>query len=140
MTNIQEITRLVGETYLPIHAPADGGMNSTFSVVSPEGVFTETISGGDIYDIIWSDQAREMASKADYVAIVTHGWASPRNGSDDDEIAPSQHPERRRVSIACVASRDASVHSAMRMAGEEEIIYENSGVGALADALNELFF
>ena len=142
MTNIEQVTQLVAEKYLPAN-PLEQSVTSseaTFSVVAPDGTFTQTITGGDIYDIIYSDEARQMASKAEFIAIVTHGWASPITGDDEySEVPPSQHPERRRVSICAVASRDASVHSAMRMAGEDDFIFDSSGRGALADAIYGLF-
>lgn len=143
MTNIEQVTQLVAEKHLPANPLEQSVMSSEaiFSVVAPDGTFTETITGTDIYGIIYSDEARQMASKAEFIAIVTHGWASPITGDDEySEVPPSQHPERRRVSIIAVASRDASVHSAMRLAGEPDVIFDDSGRGALADAISDLFF
>ena len=142
MTNIEQVTQLVAEKHLPANALEQSVITSeaTFAVVAPDGTFSQSISGKDIYEIIYSDIARHMASKGEYIAIVTHGWASPISDGDEySEVPPSQHPQRRRVSICAVASRDASVHSAMRMAGEDDFIFDNSGRGALADALYDLF-
>lgn len=90
--------------------------------------------GNDVYELL-SDAS--LSEFYDYCVLITSGWAAPNN---DEETAPSQHPERRRVNLLCVASRDGKQASAMRMAGEAELITDNGNAsGPLAYALADLF-
>jgi hypothetical protein len=63
---------------------------------------------GDVYDLLESDIARSTAQFADAITLVTCGWASPiaEGQSDDEQVAPSQHPERRRVRLVVTATRE----------------------------------
>lgn len=90
--------------------------------------------GGDVYDLL--DNVTPDKS-ANYYGVITAGWASPL--ADGDDTPPSQHPQRRRVELLVVASRDGSVASALAMAGEAVIIDEGTAKGALADAVGAIF-
>ena len=98
---------------------------------------------GDIYELIDNDDSRAVARVSDYIAVLTCGWASPiaRGESDDDEhIAPSQHPERRRVRLMVFANNDGFA-SVMRFSDtpDETITDDGQARGALADAIMSLF-
>ena len=90
--------------------------------------------GNDVYELL-SDAS--LSEFYDYCVLITSGWAAP---NDDEDTAPSQHPERRRVNLLCVASRDGKQASAMRMAGSDELVTDNgNATGPLAWALADLF-
>ena len=97
---------------------------------------------GDIYDLLDSDDSRAVAKVSDYIAVITSGWAAPlpTSDSDDAEVAPSQHPERRRVRLMVFASKDGCA-SVMRFsdAPDETITDDGKAQGALADAIMDLF-
>jgi hypothetical protein len=96
---------------------------------------------GDIYDLLDSDDSRAVAKVSDYIAVITCGWASPiARGDDDEEIAPSQHPERRRVRLMVFAGKDGWA-SVMRFSDtpDETITDDGNARGALADAIMGLF-
>lgn len=91
--------------------------------------------GGDVYDLLDSVTPDESAN---YYGLITAGWASPVG--ENDNLPPSQHPERRRVELLVVVSRDGSVASALSMAGNDELaIDEGKAQGALADAVKAIF-
>lgn len=91
--------------------------------------------GGDVYDLL--DNVTPDKS-ANYYGVITAGWASPV--ADGDNTPPSQHPERRRVELLVVVSRDGSIASALSMAGNDELtIDEGKAQGALADAVGAIF-
>ena len=98
---------------------------------------------GDVYDLLADDYTLSIAKSSDYVALLTCGWASPidpdRN-PNDDEIAPSQHPQRRRVRLVVLANADG-VASVLRFSDNpnETVIDEGKARGALADAVMGLF-
>ncbi|MGA1753825.1 MAG: hypothetical protein ACO395_10825 [Pontimonas sp.] len=90
--------------------------------------------GGDVYDLLDSVTPDDSVN---YYALITAGWASPYDGND--HLPPSQHPERKRVELMSVASRDGSVASVIAMAGQPLIIDEGKAQGALADAVKAIF-
>jgi hypothetical protein len=97
---------------------------------------------GDVYDLLNSDDSRAVAKVSDYIAVLTCGWASPivEGQSDDDQVPPSQHPERRRVRLVVFASKDGCA-SVMRFSDtpDETITDDGNARGALAEAVMDLF-
>lgn len=96
---------------------------------------------GDVYDLLESDDAIDLARKAEWIALVTCGWAKPVTNDDDDAdgVPPSAHPERRRVRLVVLASR-TEVVSVLRFGDnpDETIIDEGTAKGSLADAIQAL--
>ena len=96
---------------------------------------------GDVYELIDNDDSRAVAQVSDYIAVMTCGWASPiARGDDDEQVAPSQHPERRRVRLMVFANKDGFA-SVMRFSDtpDETITDDGQARGALADAIMGLF-
>ena len=96
---------------------------------------------GDIYELIDNDDSRAVAKVSDYIAVLTCGWASPTaRGDDDEQVPPSQHPERRRVRLMVFANKDGFA-SVMRFSDtpDETITDDGQARGALADAIMGLF-
>lgn len=99
---------------------------------------------GDVYDLLADDYTLSIAKNSEYVAVLTCGWASPidpdQNENDDDIVAPSQHPQRRRVRLVVLASRKG-VASVLRFSDNptETVTDEGKARGSLADAIQELF-
>jgi len=73
-------------------------------------------------------------------AIVTCGWAAPIvKGEDADEIAPSQHPERRRVRLMTMC-HNGKMGSSIRFTDEEAVTYdEGNAMGSLASAMQDMY-
>jgi len=97
---------------------------------------------GDVYDLLESDIARSTAQFADAITLVTCGWASPIDNSEDEDnqVAPSQHPERRRVRLVVTATREHTA-SVLRFSDDWDnpITDEGHARGSLADAVRDLF-
>lgn len=72
-------------------------------------------------------------------AIVTCGWAAPIvKGEDADEIAPSQHPERKRVRLMTMM-HNGKMGSSIRFTDEESVTYdEGNAMGSLASAMQDM--
>ena len=104
------------------------------------GVSVELItSNGDVYDLIDSAIEDKSAEGLDGIAVLTCGWAAPLpkgDDDDDDHVAPSQHPERRRVRLVICANREG-VASVLRFQDTPDEITtdEGSAKGSLADAI-----
>jgi len=103
---------------------------------APKLVFIE--SHTDVYDLLDNDYNALVASAYAWTLIVTTGWASPLGENGEVEGAPSQHPQRRRVRLACIANRQ-SVASVLRFADEPNnvITDEGSASGSLANAIQQ---
>ena len=97
------------------------------------------LTHGDVYELLESEASMELAKRSEYVAIVTCGWAAPISEGDDDEVAPSQHPARRRVRLVVLASR-SSVSSVLRFSDTPDEVVTDAGkaTGSLADAIHQL--
>ena len=99
------------------------------------------LSNGDVYELLESDASLELAKRSQFIAIVTCGWAAPIANDDDDDnqVAPSLHPERRRVRLVVLASR-SSVSSVLRFSDtpDETVTDEGKAKGSLADAILNL--
>jgi hypothetical protein len=74
-------------------------------------------------------------------AIVTCGWAAPisKDDDDDNEVAPSQHPERRRVRLMTMM-HNGKMGSSIRFTDEEAVTYdEGNAMGSLASAMQDMY-
>ena len=103
-------------------------------------ILSSPIKSGDVYELLNDDKALAIAQRSHYVAVVTCGWASPiSDDGNDDEVAPSQHPKRRRVRLVVLASRSA-VASVLRFSDDADEIVTDAGQarGSLADAIHDL--
>jgi hypothetical protein len=106
---------------------------------NPVVVEADAEYGADVYDLI---EAVESKKKYNHYAVFTCGWAAPINKDqdDDDQVAPSQHPERRRVQLVLVTSRDGKQASALRFDKETELVTdEGNARGSLAEAFADIF-
>lgn len=96
---------------------------------------------GDVYDLLSDEYSLSVAKDSEYIAVLTCGWAAPFVSDDEgDEIAPSQHPQRRRVRLVIVAN-PKGVASILRFSDDRDNIVTDEGNarGSLADAVQEMF-
>ena len=99
---------------------------------------------GDVYDLLSDEYTLSVAKNSEYIAVLTCGWASPidpdKDENDDDQVAPSQHPQRRRVRLMVLASRNG-VASVLRFSDSpnETVTDDGNARGSLADAVLKLF-
>jgi hypothetical protein len=96
---------------------------------------------GDVYEMLESVEAQAVAMLSDAVVVRTAGWASPlSNGDEYEGVAPSQHPQRRRVRLLVVAKAGETA-SVLRFTDDwaNPIFDEGQATGSLADAVQSLF-
>jgi hypothetical protein len=89
----------------------------------------------DVYDLL-SGMYRD-ADK--YVGILVHttGWGAPLSDMEKYDYTPSEHPERKRVSLICAVT-DEGVCSAMVFSDEQDdIIVTTDAEGRLTEAISE---
>ena len=105
---------------------------------------------GDVYELLDAPSSA-IARMFDAAVVLTCGWAAPISRQDhddhdtpdettDDEVPPSQHPQRRRVRLVVVVCDDG-VASVLRFADTPDDIVTDAGSarGSLADAVNNLW-
>jgi hypothetical protein len=106
--------------------------------VDDEGISVLS-SAMDIYHAI--EQAHESpAVKNGYAAVgaLTSGWASPlQEGEGEPSTPPSEHPERCRVTLITVFTRQTSA-SVIHFADGSHFTDEGEGRGALANEMSDL--
>ena len=96
---------------------------------------------GDVYEMLESVEAQAVAMLSDAVVVRTAGWASPlSNGDEYEGVAPSEHPQRRRVRLLVVAKAGETA-SVLRFTDDwaNPIFDEGQATGSLADAVQSLF-
>jgi hypothetical protein len=92
----------------------------------------------DIYDVLEKISQDSSGLIWDAIAVTTQGWAAPLGSSEDLDTPPSQHPDRTRVFLVCIITNERDIHSVIKIEGKEPV-YDNSGTGALADALLNVY-
>lgn len=96
---------------------------------------------GDIYEMLDDklNAVRLFSMEYNGFAVVTAGWAAPINEEDVDEIAPSQHPERKRVRLMTMC-HNGKMGSSIRFTGDETVTYdEGNAMGSLASAMQDMY-
>lgn len=116
----------------------------TFTKVDGKLEMKKMASNMDVYQLVYNiNNDKLIANTAfDYFALLTTGWAAPLNSNGEVEGAPSQHPERRRVSLLVTVDpdNDNSIVSAIKFADDDEVIYDyGQATGTLAEAISSLF-
>lgn len=93
----------------------------------------------DVYDLLVPESVMDAHGSFTKLAVATSGWAAPLNENGEVRGAPSQHPERRRVCLVTVVSKER-LASALRFEDDPEGIVtdEDEATGSLADALHAL--
>lgn len=91
-------------------------------------------SAYDLYDLL--DEVEPSPLRIVGLAVTTSGWAAPLNADGEVEGTPSSHPARRRVLLVALVTAEELI-SSMRFADDEQVVTDDGGEGALADALRE---
>jgi hypothetical protein len=140
MTTLEEQVR---DLFITIGNERGNGNHSIgkalFYAVKKDGTYRLVHTDADIYDGLDNLPSVVTLSAGDMaIAIETTGWAAPidHDADEDDQVAPSHHPQRRRVRLMSMVTRTYEVASAMGFADDEEVITDGGDArGTLADAL-----
>ena len=96
----------------------------------------------DVYELLDSSNIELLveASQYDYITVGTCGWAAPIGdvNSDNDDLPPSQHPERTRVKLFCT-SNSKQIGSSVLFRDKKDQEPTNdlgNARGSLADSFN----
>lgn len=96
----------------------------------------------DVYEMLDDTFNAVMLHDTGYsgFAISTVGWAAPIGDNDaEDEVAPSQHPERKRVRLMTLCHR-GQMGSSIRFKDEKDVTYDQGNArGSLASAMRDMY-
>lgn len=111
--------------------------------VLPNISYKKITEEADVYEMLEAPSMKAVVSAFDGFAILTAGWAAPITDDEDDaqnEIAPSQHPERIRVRLLAYCDTEGMVHSSIRFGDGREVVYDSGKArGTLAEAMWQLW-
>lgn len=94
-------------------------------------------ASGDVYELLDTTMVADALQAYGYAAVITCGWASPlADDGENNEVAPSKHPKRRRVRLVLVTD-GIGITSVLRFSDtqDETMVDEGQATGSLADAL-----
>ncbi len=104
--------------------------------------FDKISENGDVYEMLNPFNTIWKMKGYNFFTFVTCGWAAPiKDGDNEDEqIAPSKHPERRRVMLTVNATTDNKIGSAISFEDDKEnaVFDYGDARGDLAEAIAEL--
>ena len=89
----------------------------------------------DLYQLIEDIKEDSSGLIWDALAFTTQGWAAPLSSSD---VPPSEHPERKRVSLMSIITSKNNICSVIQMK-DSLPLYDKSATGALADSLLSIY-
>jgi hypothetical protein len=95
----------------------------------------------DVYEMLDDTFNAVMLYETGYsgFAISTVGWAAPITAEEDEEIAPSKHPQRKRVRLMTLCHR-GQMGSSIRFKGEQDVTYDQGNArGSLASAMRDMY-
>lgn len=110
---------------------------ANFYAIKTDGTYRLVHSDGDVYEGFENlPSIVRLSADDEGIAVETCGWAAPIKENDDDDTAPSQHPERRRVKLLSVITRTFETASAISFADDDNIITDGGNAsGAMAYAM-----
>lgn len=144
MLTIQELLTEVADS---IPVPNDSGDSHPMIYERHEWGWEKAIKGVanvDIYDLLdeygrtHPARFKPLEMPLAYVAV-TSGWGAPLNDEGDIEGIPSEHPQRRRLSLFYVSSVSGDIASRLYFHDKGEVILDDgSATGSLAEALDRV--
>ena len=136
-TIVQEIENQINYEFDSKYAKVFGVMLNDNLDIQFEPIKTSA----DVYELI-NDSPEVFAAVNEYdlITIATCGWAAPIDKDNNNEVAPSKHPERRRVRLLTTANTNSQFGSSIAFNDNpNEPVYDfGKAKGALADAIMEL--
>ena len=117
--------------------------NARLYHIDEEGVYSLIDFNSDVYELLSNEDASTDLSKYDNIAIavVTYGWAAPITDDDSDEsdVPPSQHKDRKRVRVFATACEHGSRQTFLRFEQDPDTVEsQGEGTGSMADAISAL--
>jgi len=111
-----------------------------FGITIENNILTEHTllkTSSDVYHLLDILEQDATTLIWDCIAITSQGWASP---NDSFEGTPSEHPDRVRAFMVSIVDNEQNIYSVVKLDDEDqELNYDTSASGNLADALKNLY-
>ena len=98
--------------------------------------YTTIKSNPDVYQLLESPKAVKLTKEGNFhlVALLTAGWAAP---NDDINIAPSEHPDRKRVEMTMVGNTAVQYGSVLSIEGQDQMYDYMTAEGSLSESFEQ---
>lgn len=113
---------------------------ATLYATHQDNTATTIDTGSDVYELLETPKARTAAVELNNpLALTTLGWAAPIDENPND-LPPSEHPNRRRVSLFIMVNQTGKMASVIRFKDtpNETTTDDGEARGTLAEALLHL--
>jgi len=117
------------------------GVNTQNEAGEDSVSITEITHYHDVYSMLADPDVISEAKKYPAVLVTTSGWAVQFTPNEDDnitQIPPSQHPNRKRVVLRAMYTKEEEFATCVILE-DEEPMFDDQGNGMLADAIIALY-
>jgi len=117
------------------------GVNTQNEAGEDSVSITEITHYHDVYSMLADPDVISEAKKYPAVLVTTSGWAVQFVPNEDDnitQIPPSQHPNRKRVVLRAMYTKEEEFATCVILE-DEEPMFDDQGNGMLADAIIALY-
>jgi hypothetical protein len=127
--NNEQKTQALKDVYNIVSKDINNGEAKAYGVdLTSFATAIEIGSNPDVYDLIENIGLDKRQSQYDFVAITTTGWAAPLDPNGEIDCPPSQHNDRRRVTLLSMVNiRQSEISSAIKFDDEEEMVFDFGG-------------
>lgn len=143
--NNTDDTAILSEIFELLHSEQDESKAKLFGINKTLAYDYKNIADhGDIYQLIDNAVEDKIGSFYDYLGLITYGWAAPIDKETSEPNGPpSEHPERRRVRLLIVTSKEKAgiVGTALLFVNDnEEPVFDfNEASGPLNEAISKIY-
>jgi len=117
------------------------GVNTQNEAGEDSVSITEITHYHDVYSMLADPDVISEAKKYPAVLVTTSGWAVQFTPNEDDnitQIPPSEHPNRKRVVLRAMYTKEEEFATCVILE-DEEPMFDDQGNGMLADAIIALY-
>jgi hypothetical protein len=95
----------------------------------------EFVRAPDVYQAMWAASHGSMPDETVAIGVTSCGWAAPT----DDGVAPSEHPNRRRVMMVVIGDRSMEMCSGVLFQGDADpTLNLGEGEGLLKERFKDM--
>lgn len=117
------------------------GVNTQNEAGEDSVSITEITHYHDVYSMLADPDVISEAKKYPAVLVTTSGWAVQFTPNEDDnitQIPPSEHPNRKRVILRAMYTKEEEFATCVILE-DEEPMFDDQGNGMLAEAIMSLY-
>ena len=141
-TQPKSLAELCSEAQTMYQHTEDSPNGSIAFAVTAGGAIRTVTGSGDIY-LSLRQAAFQLCPDDDYLGVSVWGWAAPTSSDipKQDDVPPSEHPERSRMHLVTITDRKGQSESRLHFIEQVDIKTTDgsTAVGTLKNALENAF-